>query len=229
MNLAKKMSRDDTSQAIGQFAYLVMDSELEEYIPPSSKEDLSNLKTIIHILQKNSSYFVKKTSINFMKLSMEGLDLKDAFNHRMGVQLLNMGKCHSLVAITENFYNKIQSLPEGPIKSAIHSLAIIYACEILKEMSANLMESGSLNPDHIEILSELMEEHIEKITPDLLVLAEAIPIQDEVLMSAIGHSNGKPYENLYEWAKKYGSLNHFPDGVHPEIAKTNKALRQQRL
>ncbi len=229
LNLAKKSSTGDTAQIQGQFAYLLDGDDLEEFNAETTKEALTDPKIVLKILRKNAAFFVKKTSMSFMKYTLEGVDLKDAWNKHMGLQLLNMARCHSIVTLTDNFYSKLLTLEEGPIKSAILSLGVIYTHEIFKEFSSSLFESGSLKGEHMELIIELLEEHIEKLTPDLLVLAEGIPIADEVLMSAIAHNNCKPYENLYDWAKKYGSLNHLPDGVHPEIAKTLRELRQQRL
>lgn len=229
LNLVNKITKGDTTQAIGQFSYLIMSSELEEFKPAATKEDLTNPKVVIQILQKNSAYFVQKTGMNFMKFTMEGMDMKDVFNSKMGYQLLNMGKCHSILVITEHFLKKLESLPEGPIKTAIKSLAVVYTHEIFKEFSVNLLESGSITGEHLTILNELMEEHLEKLTPDILVLAEALQIPDEALGSAIAANNGKPYDNLYTWAKNYGSMNQFPDGVHPAIIQQKKKLNDHRL
>lgn len=43
--------------------------------------------------------------------------------------------------------------------------------------------------------------------PDALTLMEAFDYDDNILMSAIGTSDGKAYENLIGWAKKYNPLN----------------------
>lgn len=38
-------------------------------------------------------------------------------------------------------------------------------------------------------------------------LIEAFGYSDNVLQSAIGHSNERPYENLLNWARRYNTLN----------------------
>jgi hypothetical protein len=40
-----------------------------------------------------------------------------------------------------------------------------------------------------------------------LSLVEAFAYNDTILMSAIGAANGKPYENLIEWAEKHNCVN----------------------
>ena len=75
----------------------------------------------------------------------------------------------------------------------------------------------------------MYEQQIDLITPDLLTLCEAIQIPGELLASAIAHSNGNPYDNLYNWAKTYGSLNKLPNGVHPAITKTLEHRHNAKL
>ena len=229
LNMAKKINTGDTSSAIGQFSYMLHDSDLEEFTIPETKEALTDFSLIIRLFQKNSAFFVKKTSMNFMKFNLEGLDLKQTFNYKMGSQLLNMAKNHSLLSITENFLLKLANLPAGPIKKALNSLGVIFTCEIFQEYAGNFGESGSLTGEHFRLISELYEEHLEIVTPDILVLSEAMQVPDEQLASAIAHSNGKPYENLYHWAKTYGSLNKLPNGVHPAITKTLQHRHSAKL
>lgn len=229
LTLAGKVAKGDLSAATGQFAYLLKMDELEEFAVPTDKQALLDLPTVLKIIQKNSAFFVKKTSMSFMQHTLEGLDLKKVFNTKMGVQLVNMAKCHTIYVHSEAFFSKIATLEAGPIKNALTSLAVVFTGELFKEFGANFLESESINPDLASGMNELVDEHVEKLYPDLLVLSEALQIPDEILGSAIGHSNGKPYENLYTWATKFGSLNQFVDRIHPVILKHKKQLLDQRL
>jgi len=229
LTLAQKMATGNSSAAVGQFQYLINADALEEFVFPATKEAFLDFDLIIKLFQRNSGYFVKNTAMNFVRFNIEGIPMKDAFNNKMGIQLLNMAKCHSITVISENFYSQIPKITDQAAREAITSLAVIYTCELLNEFSINLVESGCIKAEHLTIINELQEEHIEKVTPHLLVLSEAFPIPDAAHGSAIAHSNGRPYENLYEWAKKYGTLNHFPDGVHPVIAKHKKLSQSERL
>ena len=60
---------------------------------------------------------------------------------------------------------------------------------------------------------------IENISPHILKLAEGMEIPDDLLMSVIGKSDGKPYERLLETAKKCSTLNKYADSIHPSIPK----------
>ena len=56
-----------------------------------------------------------------------------------------------------------------------------------------------------------LQEHklllLEKIKNNCLVLSEAFLISDDGMRSTLGDCNEKPYENLYNVAKNFGSLN----------------------
>lgn len=227
LTLSQKLAMGKTELATGQFAYLVRDAELSEWTPPNDAIELAKFETVLQIMQKNAAFFIKKTAMGLLNQQMEGKEMKDAFNFVMGSQLLNMAKCHSLLALTENFLTKLASLEHDPIKEAITSLAYIYVYEILTEQAASFLESESLGPQQMAVYEELSHNHLEKVTPHLLVLTEALQIDETILKSAIAHPNEKPYENLYLWAKNFGSLNHLPNGVHPEIAKLK--LMQEKL
>jgi hypothetical protein len=57
------------------------------------------------------------------------------------------------------------------------------------------------------MMGVILEEKINELKNDMLVLVEAFHIPDMILKSDIGHSNGTPYDNLYNTAKQTGLLN----------------------
>jgi acyl-CoA oxidase len=68
------------------------------------------------------------------------------------------------------------------------------------------------------------EALLVEIQPNALVLMEAFGYNDNTLKSAIGSSNGRPYENLINWAKEYNSLNkkHERDQIVEAIKKAKQ-------
>jgi hypothetical protein len=68
---------------------------------------------------------------------------------------------------------------------------------------------------------------LEELRPEALSLVESFGYDDSSLMSAIGASNGRPYENLMEWADKYNTLNRKEerDQVIETIKKTKAQLK----
>ena len=59
----------------------------------------------------------------------------------------------------------------------------------------------------------MREVLLEEIRPDALTLVEAFEYSDNTLMSAIGRSDGRPYEHLMEWFRKSNDVN------QPKVAK----------
>lgn len=51
------------------------------------------------------------------------------------------------------------------------------------------------------------EQLLEKVRPHLYRLVEGFNYRDEILRSAIGMKNGKPYETLFEWVTKHNPVN----------------------
>lgn len=148
-----------------------------------------------------------------------GMDPKAVWNTKMGVKLLNIGKMHTIYTVAYEANVQVEAVQDPTIKGVLLDIILYYLIEVIEEYASNFLQSGTLNGDQISLLRERREELIETLSPHLLKLCEAYQIPDQLLMSAIGHSNGQPYENLYEWARKYGSLNRYAMDGHPAILK----------
>ena len=119
-------------------------------------------------------------------------------------------------------------LEKGPIREAYEQLFILYTVQQLEELSHLALLSGALQPEHLARIQELKEGIYDFLTPRALTLAEAVPYSDYHLRSAIGHSNGKPYDNLLSWAKQYNSVNKL-GGPHPFLAKEYSKFQKGQL
>ncbi len=67
---------------------------------------------------------------------------------------------------------------------------------------------------HVNLIKELYEELLDEIAPNALVLSEGFIYDEQILLSAIAKPNEKPYENLYNMAKRLGTLNHYNFNPH---------------
>lgn len=56
----------------------------------------------------------------------------------------------------------------------------------------------------IRIVEQLYVKKLKEIKPEALVLCESFIFDEDIVQSAIGNVNEKPYENLYKMAKTYG-------------------------
>jgi hypothetical protein len=71
---------------------------------------------------------------------------------------------------------------------------------------------------------------MEELRPESLSLVEAFGYDDNILLSAIGRKDGKPYETLLDWAKNKNTLNTKAERDQiVEVIKKTKSQLQPRL
>lgn len=153
----------------------------------------------------------------------------DAFDKVGAISIIDAAKIHSVLFTLKFFVKVVKSLAEGPNKIALNRLALLFCVDMVHTYSGQIIERRAIGVEGIGFTKELFEELLEEIHPDALGLVEAWGYLDSHIGSTIGHSNGKPYENLLRVAKTQGSLNQFD--VHPtmlEYIKTQKEIREGR-
>jgi len=134
---------------------------------------------------------------------------------------VDAAKLHT-VLFSLKFFNKVvETLAEGSNKIAMYNMALMFAVDNVQTFATQLIDTKSINQQAMEHVKDLYTQLLDDLHPDALTLCEVWGIQDTELMSTIGHSNGKPYENLLENAKTYGMLNKFD--VHPAMLEYMKA------
>lgn len=136
----------------------------------------------------------------------------------MGSRLRKIGALHSVFDIARNFLDMIPTIEDQLIQEVYYKLFKLFCYTMMEEYAAAFTSSNTLLPAHFNVIQELKEQIYEYLTPHALKLAEGIQFDDNLLTSAIAHSNEKPYENLYEWSKKYAVLNRHGD-IHPSVQK----------
>lgn len=103
-------------------------------------------------------------------------------------------------------------------KKALERLLLLYGVEKILEYSSNFFESKAINSTTFKTLRLFREKLFEEIRPDVLTLVEAFEYSDNTLMSAIGRSDGRPYDHLLDWFRNYNDVN------QPKAAQELKKL-----
>ena len=215
---AMKHVQEEKSHKIkGSTKYIKDIQDLLQYKLPDTKEQLCKHEPLLKAFSRVSCHFVRDAAMGMMTHIGNGLDPKEAWNTKLGMKLLNIGKIHTVYTIAYEATSEINDLPDLLIRNVLSDVLLYFIIEMIEEYSAFFIESDSINADQMVMLKEKREELVDTLSPHLLKLCEGLQIPDQHLTSAIGHSNGKPYENLYEWAKKYGSLNKYAVEGHPAI------------
>jgi len=95
----------------------------------------------------------------------------------------------------------------------------------LLERASKVYETAILPPEAFQAINRKRESLLAELRPEALTLMEAFEYSDNTLQSAIAHSNGRPYENLIEWARKHNSINR-PEERAQVIEAIKKAKSQ---
>lgn len=86
-------------------------------------------------------------------------------------------------------------------------LFLLYAYDRIIDSSSSFFESKAISPDAFRGIREMRETLLEEIRPDALTLVEAFEYSDHTLMSAIGRSDGRPYDHLMECFRNSNDVN----------------------
>jgi hypothetical protein len=134
---------------------------------------------------------------------------------------------HCYVLIYSNFLKVVETVTDPSLKAVMTKLLTLYGIEKIIERSGKFYETATLTPEAFGSLYRRRDALLEELRPEVLTIVEAFGYEDSALMSAIGSSNGKPYENLIEWAEKCNTLNRKEerDQIIDTIKKTKAQLK----
>lgn len=226
----KLISQGKTDKIKGSMkGFTKLAKDYEPFEMPEDKESFKKPKNIEDIFEMVCIYIGQKTGTKMMKLVGEGHNPQDVWNYKLGSELLDLGKVQGTYIIIKNIIKNSRELKDPVLKQVFNDLFTYLSLDMIVSNMKVIIQSGALNREHVKLMRELKEELIESIAPHALVLCEGVSVDDKWLMSSIGHSNGQPYENLYNLAKSIGQLNQFTDGIHPAIKEHYLPYRQRIL
>jgi len=194
---------------------------------PLAKDDLSNPEKLMNAFKHSCILNTMTIRIKMMDELSSGLDPKAIWDYKIGSRLWDIGKIHGIISIASNAWERIRNNTSGKLNEVMNKVFIYFLLDMIECHAKLLSRTNSFSNEAFEYLQESKEDLIEYLDDHALVLAESPNFHDNILMSAIGHSNGKPYENLYEWTNKYSVLNNLKDRVHPAIIEHFHPFRKQ--
>lgn len=106
LKCAKQVSKGKTKGLRGTVQYI---SKIMEENPtiPASAEALSDIPTLLTVLERASLFMVKTCSMKLMKIIASGVDPKDAWNYHMGSVLVQMARIHAIYSIFKDSVKRI--------------------------------------------------------------------------------------------------------------------------
>lgn len=201
-----KILRGRVDKITPQIQYL-LNSEYYDNLTVENTEDfLSNPKNIMDLLSKGVFSAIKHALEHMMQFADKN-NVLEVFNKKSAIRVIEAAKLHTLLFTFEYFLKSIEDLESENSKLALTNLAVFFAIDQLIENAQLYSALDVLNSEVLITIKSLYEKLLTKIKPDILTLSEIYALDDNMLYSALGHQNEKPYENLFRMAKEVGTMN----------------------
>lgn len=141
------------------------------------------------------------------------------------VQLHNLSRAYSEQILVTNFYNSFSSTQyslSGPTPDVLRVCFRLFALYTLDQAASSFTLANAVTPETTHIVSDVILDLMTELRPHAVKLVDAWAIPDWLMGSALGRSDGKVYEELYDMAHRRNPLNRItfnPDWRSDEIVK----------
>jgi len=182
-----------------------------------------NVGVVEKMLKANAGFLVFEAAQKLIEGTEQGLSMKETWDKKAGMSLVEAARAHTVYFTFKSFLDDIPSAKEEKSRVVLKRLCELYGLHQLIKFPLGLLESGFVKPEQVKLLKLRKEKLLELVRPDALGLVESYMYNDNNLKSAIGRSDGKVYETLWEWAN---TKNNFGEKeVQAVFEKSIKPLR----
>ncbi|KAF2018105.1 acyl-CoA oxidase [Aaosphaeria arxii CBS 175.79] len=142
---------------------------------------------------------------------------------KLMIQLHNLSRAYSEQILVTTFFNSFHETAtslSGPTPGVLKTCFRLYALFTLDAFASSFTLTNAVAPDSIYSLSDAILDLMTELRPHAVKLVDAWSIPDWLLDSALGRSDGKVYEELYDMAHRRNPLNRVtfnPDWRSDEI------------
>jgi acyl-CoA oxidase len=141
---------------------------------------------------------------------------------KLMIQLHNLSRAYSEQILVTNFYNSLGSTPAlcSPTPLVLKTCFRLYAVYTLDQYASSFTMTTAVNLESIYTLQDTILDLMAELRPHAVKLVDAWSIPDWLLNSALGRSDGKVYEELFDMAHRRNPLNNVtfnPDWKSEEI------------
>lgn len=171
----------------------------------TSKSDF-NLEAIDKAMQANSAQLLWKVIQKFSTLMGEGESMKEIWDRKAGIDLVEASRAHIYYFTFKSFYENIRdNVKDEAVAKVLTKLCLLYGIQKLLEFPLGLAESGYFLPVHFGYLKAKKEELLDELRPEAIALTDGFAIRDESFYSAL--TTPDVYGTLYDWATTKNPLN----------------------
>ncbi len=109
-----------------------LDHELKRLLPrvPKTVDDLYDLDVLVGLYKCNALAAVLEAATQLKLEQDAGRSADDAWN-ACAVVLVEAVNAHCYLFMLKNFIDQIQTVPDGPVKSVLHKVCVLFACSFL--------------------------------------------------------------------------------------------------
>jgi acyl-CoA oxidase len=142
---------------------------------------------------------------------------------KLMIQLHALSRAYSEQILVSTFYKSFSttaSAISSPTSSVLKTCFRLYALYTLDQFASSFTLTNAVSSDSIYALQDAILELMTELRPHAVKLVDAWAIPDWFLDSALGRSDGKVYEELYDLAHRRNPLNRVtfnPDWRSDEI------------
>jgi acyl-CoA oxidase len=141
---------------------------------------------------------------------------------KLMIQLHSLSRAYSEQIIVTNFFNAfpLTSTLISPTPDVLKTCFHLYALYTLDQSASSFTMTTAVTPESVYILQDIILELMADLRPHAVKLVDAWSIPDWLLNSALGRSDGKVYEELFDMAHRRNPLNRVtfnPDWRSEEI------------
>jgi acyl-CoA oxidase len=151
------------------------------------------------------------------------------------VQLHNLSRAYSeqiLVTTFHKSFKATQSTLSGPTPEVLRTCFRLFALYTLDQAASSFTLTNAATPETTHIVGDVILDLMSELRPHAVKLVDAWAIPDWLMGSALGRSDGKVYEELYDMAHRRNPLNRVtfnPDWRSDEIVMGSGAGAKELL
>lgn len=128
----------------------------------------------------------------------------------MMITLHNLSRAYSDSILVTNFYNSFSSSSSSlssPTPDVLRTCFRLYALYTLDQNASAFTMTTAITPESVYTLQDTILQLMTELRPHAVKLVDAWSIPDWLLDSALGRSDGKVYEELFDMAHRRNPLN----------------------
>lgn len=205
LKMMKYIHEGKLDKVNGYCQYLKNGDELNNF-NEKFDEDLSNRVNMKKFWQK--AVFMKLMVISEQVIELSAnMSIRDIFNKKITIKVHECSKLHSILFTYDYFLEYIDEVLHFETKESLYRLAQLFIIDLTLQNAHLFLGLNVISSEQIKKLNQVFEKTLEDIFCDCLKLTDPFMIDDGVNYSALVNSNERPYENLYDLAKKFGVVN----------------------